>query len=290
MTAGAAVLEAPAPSVAASGSVAALAVERVSHRYGARKALNDVSLVVPQSRFVALLGPNGAGKTTLFSLITRLYDTQKGSIRVLGHAVSRDPGEALRRLGVVFQARTLDLDLSLQENLLYHAAFRGFPPHPPGRARPSSWQTWNSPIARERRRRNCRAARSGEWRSRARCCTGRACWCWTSRPWGSMSARNGRSSPMSAGWSRDQGVAVLWATHLLDEVEPEDDVVVLHRGQVRVAGSAASVVAQTGADRSARRLHPPDGRRRQRGGARMSRAATLAAPRPSRAVSPPRSI
>ena len=88
-------------------------------------ALEDVSLTVPASRFTALLGLNGAGKTTLFSLITRLYDTQQGSIDVLGHRVSREPGEALRRLGVVFQARTLDLDISVMDNLLYHAALHG---------------------------------------------------------------------------------------------------------------------------------------------------------------------
>src|SRR5690348_15761012 len=97
--------------------IPALAVHGVSHAYGARKALDNVSLTVPQARFAALLGLNGAGKTTLFSLITRLYDTRQGSIDVLGHRVSREPGEALRRLGVVFQARTLDLDLSVMDNL-----------------------------------------------------------------------------------------------------------------------------------------------------------------------------
>src|SRR5471030_3186731 len=105
--------------------VPALAVNGVSHAYGPRKALDNVSLIVPQSRFTALLGLNGAGKTTLFSLITRLYDTRHGSIDVLGYRVSREPGEALRRLGVVFQARTLDLDLSVMDNLLYHAALHG---------------------------------------------------------------------------------------------------------------------------------------------------------------------
>ena len=106
-------------------AVAALDVRNVSHAYGSRQALKDVSLTVPQSRFTALLGLNGAGKTTLFSLITRLYDTRHGSIDVLGHRVSREPGRALRLLGVVFQARTLDLDLSVMENLLYHAALHG---------------------------------------------------------------------------------------------------------------------------------------------------------------------
>ena len=96
-----------------------------SHSYGQRKALQDVSLTVPSSRFTALLGLNGAGKTTLFSLITRLYDTRQGAIEVLGHRVSREPGKALRLLGVVFQARTLDLDISVMDNLLYHAALHG---------------------------------------------------------------------------------------------------------------------------------------------------------------------
>jgi PQQ-dependent catabolism-associated beta-propeller protein len=88
-----------------------------------RKALQNISLTVPQSRFTALPGLNGAG--TLFSLITQLYDTRLGFIEVLGHRISRDPGEALCRLGVVFQARTLDLDLSAIDNLIYHAALHG---------------------------------------------------------------------------------------------------------------------------------------------------------------------
>ena len=109
----------------AASLVPALAVHDVSHAYGTRQALQDVSLTVAQARFTALLGLNGAGKTTLFSLITRLYDTRHGSIDVLGHRVSREPGEALRLLGVVFQARTLDLDISVMDNLLYHAALHG---------------------------------------------------------------------------------------------------------------------------------------------------------------------
>src|SRR5690348_11940180 len=108
-------------------SAPALEVENVSHSYGSRKALIDVSFVVPTSAFSALLGLNGAGKTTLFSLITRLYDTRQGTIRVLGHVVAKEPQQALRRLGVVFQARTLDLDITVMDNLLYHAALHGIP-------------------------------------------------------------------------------------------------------------------------------------------------------------------
>src|SRR6267154_2780368 len=90
--------------------IPALEVDGVSHRYGARLALNDVSLTVKQSSFTILLGLNGAGKSTLFSLITRLYAIRSGQIRIFGHDVAREPGAALRQLGVVFQPRTLDLD------------------------------------------------------------------------------------------------------------------------------------------------------------------------------------
>ena len=103
----------------------ALSIEHVTHAYGERVALDDVSFAVGRGTCTALLGLNGAGKTTLFSLVTRLFAARRGRIRVLGFDINRDPGEALRRLGVVFQARTLDLDLSVAQNLRYHAALHG---------------------------------------------------------------------------------------------------------------------------------------------------------------------
>src|SRR4051794_3447844 len=108
----------------------ALSVEGVSHSYGARKALDNVSVAVAPGRFVALLGLNGAGKSTLFSLVTRLFAIQTGSIRLFGYDVVRRPGEALRLLGVVFQSRTLDLYLSVRQNLTYHEALHGIGARP----------------------------------------------------------------------------------------------------------------------------------------------------------------
>src|SRR5262245_64857503 len=103
----------------------ALAIEGVSHSYGPRRALNDVTFAMAPATFTVLLGLNGAGKSTLFSLITRLFGTQRGQIRIFGHDVAQAPGAALRLLGVVFQLRTLDLDLSVVQNLTYHAALHG---------------------------------------------------------------------------------------------------------------------------------------------------------------------
>src|SRR5262245_9022030 len=102
-----------------------LSVEAVSHAYGERRALDNVTFAVEPATFAVLLGLNGAGKSTLFALITRLYATQHGRIRIFGHDVERASGEALRILGVVFQSRTLDLDLSVMQNLMYHEALHG---------------------------------------------------------------------------------------------------------------------------------------------------------------------
>ena len=239
----------PALRVAAdpSNEMPALAVRQVSHAYGPHKALKDVSLTVPQSRFTALLGLNGAGKTTLFSLITRLYDTQQGSIDVLGHRVSREPGEALRRLGVVFQARTLDLDLSVIDNLLYHAALHGIG----GReARQRALAALEEIELADRARDAVRKLSGGQMRriEIARALLHRPRVLVLDEPTVGLDVAS-RSAILRHVRSlvRERGVAVLWATHLLDEVIPDDAVVVLHRGQVLAAGNVADVVTSAGA-------------------------------------------
>ncbi len=91
-----------------------------------REALKQMNFSLPAGRFAALLGPNGAGKSTLIALLTRLYDLQRGEIRIGGHSLQKSPRSALRQLGVVFQQSTLDLDLSIEQNLRYHLALHGF--------------------------------------------------------------------------------------------------------------------------------------------------------------------
>jgi ABC-2 type transport system ATP-binding protein len=226
--------------------IPALTVTGVTHAYGARKALDDVNLTVPQSRFTALLGLNGAGKTTLFSLITRLYDTQKGSIDVLGYRVSREPGEALRRLGVVFQARTLDLDLSVMDNLLYHAALHGIG----GReARRRAQAALTSVELLDRARDPARLLSGGQARrvEIARALLHEPSVLVLDEATVGLDV-NSKSAIVRHVRSlvRDRGVAVLWATHLLDEIADDDAVVVLHRGRVVASGDVTAVVEAAG--------------------------------------------
>jgi len=224
----------------------ALAVSGVSHAYGNRKALQDVSLTVPHSRFTVLLGLNGAGKTTLFSLITRLYDTQQGTIDVLGYRVSRQPGEALRRLGVVFQARTLDLDLSVMDNLLYHAALHGIS----GRdARRRADVALGDIELVDRGRDPARKLSGGQMRrvEIARALLHEPRVLVLDEPTVGLDVAS-KSAILRHVRSlvHERGVAVLWATHLLDEVMLDDAVVVLHRGRVAAAGDVKTVTGSAG--------------------------------------------
>ena len=198
--------------------------------------------------FTALLGLNGAGKSTLFSLITRLFGIQAGRIGIFGHDIGRAPGEALRLLGVVFQPRTLDLDLSVTQNLLYHAALHGIARREARLAQRRGARPASAlPTAPAARCATSPAARCGGWRSRARCCIGRGCCCSTRRPSGSTSRPRSDILSHVRQLVTEQGIGVLWATHLFDEIRPSDDLVVLHQGKVLAQGEVSRVIADAGA-------------------------------------------
>lgn len=225
----------------------ALAVEGVSHAYGQRRVLDKVSLTVPQGRFTAVLGLNGAGKTTLLSLITRLFDTQSGSISVLGHRIDREPGEALRRLGVVFQARTLDLDLSVMDNLLFHAALHGIG----GRdARRRSMAALVDVGMAERAKDKARNLSGGQMRrvEIARSLLHGPSLLVLDEPTVGLDIASKQAIVTHVrSLVRDRGVGVLWTTHMLDEIEPADQILVLHLGRSLASGVVSDVVAASGA-------------------------------------------
>src|SRR5947209_5299579 len=108
-------------------AVPALHLDNVVKTYGLVRAVDGVSLTVRPGEFIALLGPNGAGKSTLFQLLSGLFVADSGRIEVMGHDMARDAVPALAQLGIVFQQPTLDLELSVTANLLFHAGLQGIP-------------------------------------------------------------------------------------------------------------------------------------------------------------------
>src|SRR4051812_40074319 len=225
----------------------ALAIVGVSHSYGTRRALADVDFAVAPASFTALLGLNGAGKSTLFSLITRLFGIQSGRISIFGHDIGIAPGEALRLLGVVFQPRTLDLDLSVRQNLLYHAALHGIAR---GEASLRSQEVLTRIGLDDRAGSKVRDLSGGQMRrleiARALLHRPRLLLLDEATVGLDVKARADILKHVRE-LVTDQGIGVLWATHLFDEITPSDDLVVLHQGRMLAHGQVARVIADTGA-------------------------------------------
>ena len=234
-------MSAGAMGVGAMGEFPALEVASVSHSFGARRALSDVSITVERGRFMALLGPNGAGKTTLFSLITRLYNNRDGRVAIFGHALDREPSRALARLGVVFQARTLDTDLTVEQNLLYHAALHGIP-RKAAKARIAG--LLDRVGLTDRRADKVRTLSGGQSRriEIARSLVHHPSLLLLDEPTVGLDLES-RADIVAIvrALVREEGLSVLWATHIFEEIAPEDDAVVLHKGRIVARGKAGTI-------------------------------------------------
>ena len=225
----------------------ALEVRGLVKSYGPLKALDDVTLAVAEGEFVGLLGPNGAGKTTLFQILSGLFVADGGSVQVLGHDIRRSATVALAGIGVVFQQPTLDLDLSVLANLRFSARLHG--------------------MSRARRRERIEAelerldlaeradapARTLSGGNRRRVELARALvhepsvLLMDEATVGLDPASRRQLLDYVLDLRRERSVGVLWATHLVDEVERADRVVILHRGRVLDGGPPAEIVARAGA-------------------------------------------
>jgi len=100
-----------------SETAAAVRVRALSHAYGPRRALVEVSFEVPRGQLFAILGPNASGKTTLFRVLSTFVPCQRGDVTLLGCDLRREIPAVRRRLGVVFQAASLDRMLTVLENI-----------------------------------------------------------------------------------------------------------------------------------------------------------------------------
>jgi ABC-2 type transport system ATP-binding protein len=223
-----------------------LACREVSKRYGRTVALDAVSLTVGAGEMVALLGPNGAGKSTLFQLLTGLFVADSGSVEVLGADMRREPVRALAQLGVVFQQPALDLNLTVRGSLRFHADLHGLPssisgPRIAALLQRFGLQDAEKQLARELsggNRRKVELVRALVHEPRVLL----------------MDEATVGLDPASRTQLLDEvlrarterGLGVLWATHLVEEAERAQRVVVLHKGKVRFDGAPAELRAAQG--------------------------------------------
>ena len=100
-------------------------ITNVSYSYPGQSALTEVSISAFKNELVGILGPNGSGKSTLFRVLSTLLLPSTGSVEIDGMDILRFPNEGRKRTGVVFQSSGLDLKLTVNENLTYHGQFYG---------------------------------------------------------------------------------------------------------------------------------------------------------------------
>jgi len=113
------------PNTATVAAPAVISIQNVVHRYENRTALNGVSFEVQPAELFGLLGPNGSGKTTLFRILSTLMVPVGGRATILGHDVASDPHGLRRKIGVVFQAQSIDVKLTAAENLMHQGHLYG---------------------------------------------------------------------------------------------------------------------------------------------------------------------
>lgn len=225
-----------------------LHVENLRYRYGAKEALKGVSFTLEAGAFGALLGPNGAGKSTLYGLLTRLFTTPEGRIEIAGHDLKAQPRAALAGMGVVFQNQTLDLDLSVRQNLSYFASLHGLSGREASTRIDAALDRLNM---RERAGEKARALNGGHRRRTeiARALIHQPDVLLLDEPTVGLDTAARRSiTDHVHQLCAEDGLTVLWATHLTDEVHDPDRLIVIHQGEKLADGLAGDL--RGGADLS----------------------------------------
>ena len=227
---------------------AAVEIAHVEHRYGERRALADLSLSIAPGEIFVFLGPNGGGKTTLFRLLSTLIPLQRGEISILGHDVRTSTTAVRERIGVVFQAPSLDKKLTVAENLRHQG-------HLYGLSGPELKSRQNAML--ERLGLADRAADrvetlSGGLRRRAELAKGML-----HRP--QLLLLDEPSTGLDPGarsdlWGylqqvrREDGVTIVLTTHLLEEAEKADRIAILNEGKLVALDTPAALKATVGGD------------------------------------------
>jgi len=225
-----------------------ISVKNISHRYAARTALSNVSFEVAPGAIFGLLGPNGGGKSTLFRILATMMSPTAGQALVAGFDVARQPAEVRRRAGVVFQTQSLDRALTVGENLRSQGHLHGLS----GAPLRTRMEHVMERLGLAARRDDVVETLSGGLRRRVEIAKG-LLHC------PQVLLMDEASTGLDPGARRElwqyieelrdrEGVTILLTTHILDEADRCDRLVLLHEGRVVAEGSPAELRSRIGGD------------------------------------------
>jgi ABC-2 type transport system ATP-binding protein len=229
----------PTPAIETSGLV---------HRYGERTALAGLDVQIEAGEIFALLGPNGGGKTTLFRLLSTLIPIQQGRASVLGYDVARQTADVRLRIGVVFQAPSLDKKLTVAENLQHQGHLYGMS----GAALRRRADEMLGRLGLTDRRRDLVETLSGGLRRRVELAKGmlhhpRLLLLDEPSTGLDPAARSDLWDYLRQIRGED-GVTVVLTTHLLEEADKADRLAILHAGSLVALDTPERLRASVGGD------------------------------------------
>jgi ABC-2 type transport system ATP-binding protein len=225
-----------------------ISVRNVSHTYGSRVALSGVSFEVEKAEIFGLLGPNGGGKSTLFRILSTMMAPTEGTAVIAGHDVGSQSAQVRRHAGVVFQTQSLDRHLTVEENLRAQGHLHGLS----GATLTQRIGEVTDRLAIQERLRDMVGDLSGGLKRRveiAKALLHHPQVLLMDEASTGLDPRARREL-----WNyveelrRNAGITILLTTHVLDEADRCDRLVLLHQGKIVSAGRPAELKSRIGGD------------------------------------------
>jgi len=209
-----------------------LNVKNLTKLYGKLKALDTISFNLKEGEYASLLGPNGAGKTTLFQILTGLFISDQGEVNINNFNMKHSSIKALANIGVVFQQITLDMDLSILENLKFHSNLHGIPQK---KFMEKIKNELDQVNLYEKMNEKVRALSGGQKRrvELARSLIHQPKLLLLDEPTVGLDPQSRRDLlEYILKLKEERNLTILWATHLVDEAEKSDTAIILNKGKI----------------------------------------------------------